>query len=92
MTKAEREHLSKLVEVGCIICRRTGIEDSKPEIHHIRTGVGAGRKSSHFDALPLCPLHHRLGPDAIHVLGRKAFERRHGVTELELLEEVRELL
>lgn len=37
-------------------------------------------------------MHHRLGNDAIHVMGRKAFERHHGATELELLETVKSAL
>ena len=92
MTNAERTHLGRLAEMCCILCRHYGIDDSPAEIHHIRTGVGAGKRSSHFDALPLCPIHHRLGNEAIHVMGRKAFERHHGITELELLAEVKRLL
>jgi hypothetical protein len=90
-TKAEREHLSKVAALGCIVCRRLGYMDTPAECHHPRTATGAGRRASHFDAIPLCPEHHR-GQSGLHGLGRKAFERHYGVTELELLEQVKELL
>lgn len=93
MTKAEREHLGRIAELGCALCRHKGWGETPAEIHHLRTGTGAGRKASHFEAIPLCPAHHRLGTSgssgpaqiALHVLGRKAWERQHGVTEGELL-------
>jgi hypothetical protein len=88
-TKAERAHLDRVARLGCALCNRLGYGESPAEIHHPRTGTGAGRKASHFDAIPLCPAHHRLGNDALHVRGRKAWERLHGVTELELLDETR---
>ena len=85
-TKDEDEHLTKVAALGCILCHRLGNPGTPAEVHHIRTGIGAGRRASHFQTIGLCPLHHRTGQDAIHVLGRKAFESKFGVTELELLE------
>lgn len=87
MTKAERAHLNRLVFSGCILCRLLGYGPSPAEIHHVRTGTGAGRRASHFDTLPLCPEHHR-GNTGLHGMGRKAFERHYGVTEIELLQMV----
>lgn len=92
MTNDERKHLHRVCGLGCILCLHKGVPDSPCEIHHPRTGVGAARKSSHFDAIGLCPSHHRLSAEAIHVMGRKAWERFHGVTELELLAQVKALL
>ena len=92
MTNDERKYLGRVAELGCILCRHRGVFDVPCEIHHPRTGVGAGRRASHYDAVGLCPHHHRLGNDALHVMGRKAFERHHGVTELELLAQVKALL
>ena len=92
MTNAERKHLESVAGLGCILCWHKGIQESPAEIHHIRTGTGAGRKASHYETIGLCPTHHRLGNEALHVMGRKAFERHHGITELELLVRVKELL
>ena len=91
-TKAEQAHLDAVVSLGCIACRKIGVLNSPAEIHHLRNGVGAGQRSSHFDVIPLCPLHHRLGSygTAFHA-GKKAWEATFG-TELELLEQTRELL
>ena len=92
MNNAEKQHCARVAGLGCILCRLKGCEDSPAEVHHIRTGTGAGKRSSHFDTIGLCPTHHRLGNEALHVMGRKAFERYHGITELELLVWVKELL
>lgn len=85
MNKSEREHLSKIAAMGCIVCERAGIPDCPAEIHHIRTGQGQ-KRASHFEVIPLCPDHHRSGGHgvAIHA-GRKTWESLYG-TELELLE------
>lgn len=85
-TKAEREHLSRLVELGCVICGR------QAEVHHILTGVGMGQRASNYDALPICPDHHRNGGHgvAIHA-GKRTWEENYG-RELELLEQVRGML
>ena len=50
-----------------------------------------GVRNSNYAILPLCPLHHR-GNDGYHGLGRKAFERRYEVTELQLAQQVQEIL
>ncbi|SFQ46300.1 Recombination enhancement, RecA-dependent nuclease [Geopseudomonas sagittaria] len=94
MTKAEKQHLSRVQSLGCMACRQIGYRDTPAEIHHPRAGAGAGRKASHFDAIPLCPAHHRginhpLTP-SIH-LDKRAFIARFG-TEAELLEQTRRLI
>ena len=91
-TKSESEYLGRVVELGCALCRYLNNGWSPAEAHHPRTGTGAGRRASHFSAIPLCVAHHRHGPEAIHAIGRKAFERLHGITELELLALTKELL
>lgn len=57
--------------------------------HHPRTGAGAGRKNDDLDAIALCPRHHQDSNEAIHVLGRKAFERLFSVSEAQLTESTR---
>ena len=91
-SKAEEAHLDRLAAIGCVLCVAKGGPISVAEIHHIRTGTGAGRRSSHFDAIPLCVSHHRHGKEALHAIGRRAFERLHKITELELLVLTKELL
>lgn len=85
-TKAERNYMDRVADLGCIICRRPA------EIHHITTGIGMGQRASNWDVIPLCPEHHRTGGYgvAIHA-GKKAWELKHG-TELQHLETVKALL
>lgn len=91
MTKQERAHLSRIADLGCVLCLRLGFHGTPAEIHHPRTGQGMSQRASHFDALPLCYEHHR-GDIGVHGLGRKAFERRYNCTELDLLADARRLL
>ena len=92
MTKDEKRHLSALTELGCAVCRRMGYPGTPAEIHHPRQGVGKAQKASHWDAIPLCPSHHRQGPHAVHTLGTKGFPKHWGFTEADLLEDCRRLL
>lgn len=91
MTKAEKAHLSKVAALGCMVCRRMGYEGTPAEIHHPRRGTGLGQRASNYDAIPLCPEHHR-GNTGIHGLGTKGFPKRWGFTEADLLDEVKMLL
>ena len=91
MNKDDRAYLSRVAALGCWICRRMGYFDTPAEVHHQRTGTGAGRRANHRRTVPLCPEHHR-GQSGIHGLGTKGFARVYGITEVELIDEVRELL
>jgi hypothetical protein len=91
MTKAEKSHMGRVAEIGCILCKQISLGETQAELHHPRTGTGAGRRASHFDVIPLCPEHHR-GNSGLHGMGRKAFEKYYGITELQLLEKVTECL
>lgn len=81
MTSAERRHLNRIQRLGCII---DGCE-AQAEIHHPRFAAGMSQRSSHFLAIALCPMHHRLGGlgVALHA-GQQTFEAMYG-TEAELL-------
>ena len=63
MTKAEREYLSRVAALGCIIC------GAPASIHHVRR-YGETRK--HAQTVPLCPSCHQ-GPQGIHTVGKKRF-------------------
>ena len=86
-TTDEKRHLNKVASLGCIACSNMGYEDSPAEIHHIRGGQGL-KRASHYEAIPLCPTHHRTGGYgmAFHA-GKVAWEQEFG-TERELLEQV----
>ena len=82
-SKAEREYMGRVAELGCCICRMPA------EVHHITTGVGMGQRADNYSTIPLCPRHHRTGGHgvAIHA-GKKTWEKRYS-SELEHLEHVR---
>lgn len=84
-TKAERTYMSQQADAGCILCRHLGFGETPAEIHHLRHGMGAGQRNSNLMTIPLCPEHHR-GSTGYHGLGRRAFEREYGVTEMDLYE------
>ena len=68
------EHLKRIRELPCCIC---GCQPC--ESHHIRDGqVGMGQKADDTEAISLCPSCHRTGPNAIHRIGTREWERRFG--------------
>lgn len=94
MNKTERLHMNKLAAIGCIACYKQGTPGTPAEIHHPRAGTGAGIRASNFDAIPLCPMHHRgtagLSVPSIHG-SKNAFIETFG-TEAELLELTKTLI
>ena len=75
-TKAEKLHMQKMVEYGCIICRHfEEVVDLPPcSIHHIRDHTGLGMKDK--DMIPLCHYHHQ-GKMGIHHIGKKDWEEKY---------------
>jgi hypothetical protein len=92
MTVDEKKHLDLLSQLGCVVCARLGYGKSPAEIHHPRTKArGIGLKASHYDAIPLCPEHHR-GQSGVHGMGTKRFAKHYGFDESDLLETTKILL
>lgn len=93
-SKATRARMSRVAALGCIACRLSGNPGTLPELHHPRSGTGAGQKAPDSDVIPLCPAHHRgeLHPKvpSIH-LDRLKFIEQFG-TEAELLAIVKALI
>lgn len=88
MNKAQKKHYDNVARVGCALCRFVlGYRDTPAEVHHIRR---AGIRND-APVIPLCPEHHR-GNTGIHGMGRKAFERKYGITEEYLLEKTLEII
>jgi hypothetical protein len=76
-TRLEREHMSKVASLGCLVCQRPA------NVHHIRpVGLGIGMRSGHYQTIPLCHDHHQ-GQFSIHNC-KEQFEAMYG-TEEELL-------
>ena len=90
--KNEKQHMDKVVQLGCIVCRNKGFLNTPAEIHHIE---GKTKADSHFKVLPLCFGHHREGGRFRPFISRHPYKRRfeeaYGKEE-ELLEQVNKLL
>tara|TARA_R100000655_G_scaffold13156_2_gene29686 strand:- start:13207 stop:13518 length:312 start_codon:yes stop_codon:yes gene_type:complete len=91
-TKEETEHMDKVSELGCIVCRNMGLGIVPAEIHHIE---GKTNDNAHFKVLPLCFGHHREGGRFEPMISRHPYKRRfesaYG-TEEKLLEQVNNIL
>lgn len=86
MTKAEATHKRRLVELGCIACRKLwAIYTPDVELHHLRAGQGWG-KGNYLTLIPLCYAHHR-GNEGVHGLGTRGFPKHYGFTEQEMLDD-----
>ena len=85
--KAEKEYMSKLASLGCVICGNNHVV-----IHHITTARGFGGRASHYDTLPLCVFHHDAGIKGVSVhAGVKTWEEKFG-TQKSLVEKVQQIL
>ncbi|WP_333498532.1 Ref family recombination enhancement nuclease [Kluyvera sp. CHPC 1.2972] len=88
MKKAEREHVNKVAELGCVACYvQAGVWGTPGEIHHIREGQGMAQRAGWKQVICLCTNHHRNsgnGKLAIHA-GKLSFTNAYG-TESELLD------
>ena len=77
--------MSKVAKLGCIVCKQMGYPDTPCELHHIKDRRGMSKKSSNYEVIGLCYLHHR-GDQGYHHSPKK-FTERFG-TQKELLQKV----
>jgi hypothetical protein len=77
--------MSRVAELGCIVCSECGYGEGTPaQLHHPRIEVGGAQRESDWLVLPLCPEHH-TGKTGVHGMGRANFYLHYGVTEVDLL-------
>ncbi len=83
LTAAEKRRFGKIADIPCPIPvkRKDGSITpcgSAVIIHH-KTGAGMGRKSSNYDVMGICPIHHTDGGEgvAIHA-GVETWEKLYG--------------
>lgn len=90
-TAAEKSHMARVAAIGCILCRYLGHGKTPCAVHHLRTGMGKMRAPNHW-TLGLCPPHHQFSGYGVHDIGRQQFADRYGISEVELLVMVLDLL
>ena len=81
-TKAQKQHLSRVADLGCILCDLMGHPGTPAQVHHIREGQGMAQRAQHWLTVPLCEPHH-LGRHGVH--GDKQALKAAKVDELDLL-------
>jgi hypothetical protein len=84
MTKALKKYMSRVADVGCILCMHLGYGPTPAHLHHPRGAAGGAQKASDWLVIPLCPEHHQ-GNSGLHGLGEKGFYTRYKLTEWDLL-------
>lgn len=84
MSAKGSRRMARVASIGCILCCAKGLGETPAEVHHLKEECGAGQRQSDALTIGLCPEHHR-GTTGLHGLGRRAFERTYGLTELDLL-------
>lgn len=84
-TAAESAHMGRIAGMQCICCyllsRR---QESKTDVHHIRTGQGGQQRAGHMLTLPLCHFDCHQGSNGIH--GDQTYLRILKMSELDLLD------
>jgi hypothetical protein len=89
-TKAEREHMNKVVSLGCVPCLLNGIPDCPACFHHAKTALI--RRRDHMKGIGMCPQHHQHGEFCLSRHGDpKEFAEKYGDDD-KLLEIVDKLL
>lgn len=80
--------MTRVAALGCLACRKDGKGYVAASLHHVRMGYGTGMRASHWEVLPLCPLHHQHGPMGVAFhQGEREWQVKYG-TELQLLHQV----
>ena len=72
------QYLSWIRTLPCVVCSQWGfkIRGYLGTIEAAHVGQrGLSQKCPDRETLPLCVFHHRLGPNAVHVLGRNFWTR-----------------
>lgn len=79
MKKAEREHLSRVAALGCVVCRNLSLGETPAEIHHCSSGTGLSVRANNYHVIPLCHIHHRTGGHGVAIhSGRQTWEQNFG--------------
>jgi hypothetical protein len=85
MSAASKRWMNLVAQLPCQLCEHMGMGPTYGvHLHHPREGQGMGQRACDPLAMPLCPEHHQ-GKTGYHGLGKRAFEARYKITELDLL-------
>lgn len=86
--KKNPSHLARVAQLRCAVASGWGHECSGLITCHHPIGVERrcmGQKAKDEEVIPLCSNHHQHSRNAIHLMGKKAWEQKYG-SQRELLE------
>lgn len=92
-TKAEREWMDSVRELGCIVCIRNEVTmpyEVPPQYTAVHHYAGKTVDGAHFRTIGLCPAHHQTSELAYHVNPTR-FENANG-TENDLIQHAKSLI
>lgn len=72
----DKKRLADIHKLPCSLCYLKGFKQTSRTVAHHKIGMGLGKKASDRLAYSLCDLHHTRGEDAIHHIGKVAFEEK----------------
>lgn len=81
-SRSESRHLTRVAELGCILCDVLGHPGTPAQVHHVRAMQGMAQRAQHWLTVPLCQAHH-TGPTGVH--GDRSALKNAKVDELDLL-------
>lgn len=79
-----KDWMSRVADLGCILCAHLGVGPTPANLHHVREGQGMSQRSSDWLVVPLCRECHQ-GTNGLHGLGTRGFYNRYKLDELDLL-------
>ena len=82
----EQRHKARVASLPCVL-ETQGYGAScggRVCVHHLREDQGAAQRADDFLTVSLCEAHH-VGSNGFHGLGRRGFETRYRLSELDLL-------
>jgi len=74
-TERDERYLEFIRHQPCCVCGRAV---TKNHPHHAGSR-GVSTKSSDYEAVPMCALHHTIGTLSVHKMGVDSFQGYHGV-------------
>ena len=80
-----KKRLANIHDLPCALCIYLNQTQTSRTTAHHKVGMGIGKKASDKLTMSLCDNHHQKGQDAIHHIGRVAFERKFNVSQDDLI-------
>lgn len=86
------KRMAAIHNLPCSLCYFLNERQISKTIAHHKIGKGLGKKASDLETMALCENHHTKGQDAIHHIGKVAFEEKFGIDQEGLIEITNKML